>query len=88
MIGSGSMALLGVFVAMVALSIVAHQRFAPWIAIGGLATLAWLALSIAMQIDFPYRTFNISIYLVLFAGVLLTAAGVVGIVVKMIRKKT
>ena len=88
MIGSGGMVLLLMFGGMVALSLVARQRFAPWTAIAGIAMLGYLALSLVLQTDFLslYRVLNP--YVAFFVGVLLSVAGGIGIAARLIKKRT
>jgi predicted tellurium resistance membrane protein TerC len=84
-IGSGIMLLSLCFILLLVVALINRQRLAPWIMSLGLLTLGYIGVSLICQIDFPYQTFNISIYVVFFIAIVLTISGSIGLLVKRIR---
>lgn len=74
------------FLAAFLLSIAYDQRFAKRIASAGLVVLGFLALTILLGMDLLYRAYENTFYGILCAGIVLSVAGIAGIVVKICRR--
>lgn len=83
--GAGEIAWLMAFVASAAVAIAWKQILAPWILVAGLVLFAYLGASLAFDLAFPYRTHNVSIYLVFFLAFILTLSGAGGSAVRAVR---
>jgi hypothetical protein len=85
--GAGALAWAMAFAASVAVAIAWKQMLARWMLLAGLALFAYLGASVVFDLAFPYRTHNVSIYLVFFLACMLTLSGASGIAVRAFRGK-
>lgn len=83
--GLGAIVLLVLFVALLTLSMLRQQVAAPRVLAAGAALATYLILSVIFNFSFPYRTHNVSIYVVFFIAVILILAGGVGTAVRLAR---
>lgn len=83
--GAGEFLWIAIFAGSVAMALTSKQALAPWLLLVGLAVFAYLAATLAFDLAFPYRTHNVSIYLVFFTPCVLTLSGMAGSAVRVLR---
>jgi hypothetical protein len=66
------------------IAVIKKQKFAFWILISGIAVFFFLALMILIgtYFDIPRRPHNLYIYQIFFLSVMLTVAGLIGLLTK------
>ena len=88
MVGFGALWLAVIFFTCIALAVARPRVFAPVIGGLGLLLCLYLVASLAFNWSFPYRTWNISIYVVFFFAVIFTVSGGIGGLILLIRRLT
>ena len=84
-IGFGELILLLLFGLALILSFAREQRLAHWISGVGIVLFLYLAVSVVFDLSFPYKTWNVSIYLIFFLSLILFLSGGFGLIYRIYR---
>ena len=76
--------LLAIQALLIWIAVIKKQKFGLWLLLSGIAVFILLAGTVCLLPLFPHQNIHFNIYLVFFVSVMLTLAGLIGLLTKLL----